>query len=130
MMLLITGERDWTDRDQVWQEISDELVGWDIARGEVMLSLGDCPTGVDKFALEWAENYGCPYIMHRAEWGKHGNAAGPMRNGRMVAAAAEHTGSRAGIAFWSGKTARSGTLDCMSQATAAGIYVRIVPRKT
>lgn len=41
--------------------------------------------GVDAVAIDWAVVNWCPFVEFRADWDKHGKAAGPIRNQRMLA---------------------------------------------
>lgn len=77
MILLVTGGRDYADRNLVWRVLDhillDELVH------------GGCKSGADFFADLWARNRGHKRVkIYEAEWDKHGNAAGPIRNAFML----------------------------------------------
>lgn len=77
---------------------------------------GGCPTGVDCMAKEWARTK--PGIMRyecKAEWSKYGNAAGPIRNGRMLEWKPDLV-----VEFPGGR----GTADMIRRAEAAGVPVR------
>ena len=74
--------------------------------------VGDCPQGVDAITAQWARNKAImkmalaprgaksdaqPFLqVEAADWGTHGKAAGPIRNGNLV--------SRCGflLAIWNG----------------------------
>ena|SRR5271156_3821389 len=45
---------------------------------------GDCPTGLDHWADEWAKARQIPVRKFPADWDKFGRAAGPIRNQQMV----------------------------------------------
>lgn len=124
MKLIVTGERDWTDREQVWRELTKFLRG---DPTQHVLVHGDCPTGADRFADEWGAANGI--LTHafkvRPDLDGPWPGAGPKRNRRMVDA---HRDADGGLAFWSGRREKSGTLDCASYMTECGIPVRIVPR--
>src|SRR5690606_4102450 len=53
------------------------------------IAVGDCPTGIDALVRETRPRA----LRVRADWQTHGRRAGPERNGRMVAWAAEVPGS-------------------------------------
>lgn len=121
MRVLLTGERDWDDEFRIEQTIDLLLV--EFQEREIEFLLGDCPTGLDAFARAYCEREGIRHVVFFADWAALGGRAGPERNGRMVRA-----GAVLGVAFWSGRRDRSGTLDCLSQGTRLGIPFRIVPR--
>lgn len=48
-----------------------------------LLIHGDC-RGVDRLAAAWAQRAGIPTLAFPADWRRHGRAAGPIRNQRML----------------------------------------------
>jgi hypothetical protein len=89
--ILVTGSRDWSDRWVVAKEIErflgerglmDPDMGMSI--GKVVIVHGDCPTGADFWAKEWAINEWQSEEPHPANWRILGEAAGPVRNQIMV----------------------------------------------
>lgn len=70
--------------------------------------------GVDWHARQWAESRGVPCQTVKAEWTKHGKAAGPIRNQEMADMRPDRV-----VAFPGG----SGTADMVQRAEAAGIPV-------
>ncbi len=86
--------------------------------GEVLINVGDCPTGVDKVVYNFLNDQ---YEVQTfgAGWKAHGKAAGPIRNKEMI-----HS-SGALIAFWDGIS--KGTKNCIKCATDKGIPVLIMP---
>lgn len=81
--ILITGSRDWTDRDTIWRALGDTVAPLDITRETVLVS-GACPTGADAIAETWARKYGLTIERHPANWQLEGKRAGFIRNARMV----------------------------------------------
>lgn len=71
--------------------------------------------GADAVAARWAERHNVPAMAFPANWKKHGKAAGPRRNAKMIAEGRPDVV----IAFPGGR----GTADCVRQARAAGIEV-------
>lgn len=80
MRVLVTGSRDWVDRDFIWDVLNKTFT----EAGNTLVH-GDCPTGADHFADEWAKCQ--PDIViekYPADWKKYGRSAGPRRNKQMV----------------------------------------------
>lgn len=91
--ILITGSRDWQDRDAIWRALGDTVGPIDITRETVLVS-GACPRGADALAEEWARKYGLTIERHPANWQLEGKRAGFIRNARMV-----HLGADVCLAF-------------------------------
>lgn len=110
MIVAVTGGRGYADKAAVWRELD--------ALAPHLLLVGDCPTGADRYALEWAEclnpDHGCLPQIFCADWAKHGKAAGPIRNREMLAAKPDML-----LAFPGGR----GTADCVRQARQLGVAV-------
>lgn len=80
MRILITGSRDWDDRDRLWGALNEAA-----SEHGVTLVSGACPSGADLMAEEWAECQPDVTIeRHPAEWDKYGKSAGFRRNAEMV----------------------------------------------
>lgn len=60
------------------------------------------------------------YEVFRADWDKHGKAAGPIRNQEML----DNGKADALVAFWDGKS--PGTKDMIRRAKRKGIKVKVV----
>lgn len=116
MRVLVTGSRDWADKEHVAEAL---IEAWEQAlEGEFpTLVSGACPTGADAIAEALAEEWGWPVERHPADWARHGKAAGPLRNREMV-----ERGADVCLAFPLGVS--RGTRGCMALAKAAGIEVR------
>lgn len=71
--------------------------------------------GADEGAARWGESEHLRVVAFHADWKKHGKAAGPIRNARMIAEGKPDVV----IAFPGGR----GTADMVRQAEAAGIPV-------
>lgn len=111
--ILVTGSRDWTDRQTVWDALAP------IARAlpadqDLVLVHGGCPTGADAMCDEWARGFGAVIEVHPANWAKHGRAAGPIRNAEMV-----NAGADLALAFI--KNGSRGASHTAALAEAAGI---------
>ncbi|MBI2806512.1 MAG: DUF2493 domain-containing protein [Planctomycetes bacterium] len=112
MRVLVTGGRDFGDR-VLLVEALDRLHATHVF---TVLIHGDA-SGADRLAGEWATATGIPVEAHPAEWKKHGRAAGPIRNSKMLEEKPELV-----IAFPGGK----GTADMVKKAKAAGLEVVII----
>lgn len=71
--------------------------------------------GADRIARTWAYHSGHTVHTFQADWKKHGRAAGPIRNQKMLAAGKPDIV----VAFPGG----SGTADMVSRARAAGVKI-------
>ncbi len=113
---VITGSREHDHRLM-------DLVCYTLALAEPdFLILGDCPTGVDSFALAWAAINHVKFKRHYADWrGPLGKKAGPARNAAMVA-----HGVLLGAETIAFPRGGPGTLDCMRKARRAGLPLHII----
>jgi hypothetical protein len=131
--ILVTGSRDWVDSDPIYAALQ-AAGAWLHARGvwrsgersaELVLVHGDA-RGLDRMAADIATSWGWTPEPHAADWNRHGNAAGPIRNAEMVALGADIC-----LAFPfprpAGKHGKSGTEDCYTRALAIGIPTFITP---
>jgi predicted Rossmann-fold nucleotide-binding protein len=110
MKVLVCGGRDFRSPAQVWREL-DKLHS---ERGFTALMQGGA-RGVDTFAREWAATKpGIQRYVCRADWNKHGKAAGPIRNARMLEWKPDLV-----VAFPGGR----GTSDMIAQSRRAGVEV-------
>lgn len=80
----MTGSRDWRDRDSVWSSLGDIAETMAEPIGALVVVHGDCVTGADRFASEWAASVGAVEEPHPADWVRWGKKAGPRRNREMV----------------------------------------------
>jgi len=113
MKVLVCGGRDFQSPAQVWRAM-DALHS---LYGFTAIMQGGAK-GVDAMARDWAatkpeiQRYVC-----KADWEKHGKAAGPIRNARMLEWKPDLV-----VAFPGGR----GTENMVEQATRAGVPVRRV----
>lgn len=139
--VLVTGSRTWDDR----QAVADALLdAWhdatQVISEQVQFTVvhGDCPTGADAMAKQWAIENGVFHVAVPADWAapcdatctpehrkvssRHGDycpLAGHRRNQLMVDMGADLV-----LAFH--RSNSRGTADCIRRAKKAGIPVRIL----
>ena len=78
LVVVVTGSRDWTDRNRVYSAL--DLLGPD-------LLIEGGAKGADKLARDWADNRGVWCVEVPALWSSHGRTAGPKRNQFMLSVA-------------------------------------------
>ncbi|MEU9259026.1 SLOG family protein [Streptomyces sp. NPDC048212] len=118
--VIVTGSRDLLDGNKVWDELEELLPDF----GPLFIRHGACPTGADRFASIWCNDFYGPNegvfeIKHPANWDLHGKAAGPIRNREMV-----HAGADLCLAFPLGES--RGTWNCVNECKKAGIPVKVI----
>lgn len=106
--ILVCGGRGYADHARVHEVLYLH------AAGASAILQGGAP-GADRLARDWAEANGILSWTIPAEWRKHGKAAGPIRNQRMLDAGEPALV----IAFPGGR----GTADMVRRARAAGVPV-------
>ena len=109
--IIVCGGRDYADRARVF-EVLDHIL---LTRGISEVIQGECPTGADRWAREWALNRDVPLTRCRAEWENYGKRAGPIRNRHMLTLKPDGV-----VAF---DTGGRGTLDMITAAQEAGVPV-------
>lgn len=110
MRLLVSGSRDFVDRDLLAQLLTRK---W-MEHEDLIIVHGDCPSGLDRLARSWARWEGIPDEPYPADWNKYGKAAGPIRNQEMI-------DSKPDEAWFFPVGAARGTRDCFERAERAGI---------
>lgn len=108
--VIVCGSRKWTDREAISSRLFD--------LGPSIIVHGNA-AGADRIAGQEAQKLGLLVEPHPADWERHGNQAGPIRNNEMALAGADLC-----IAFWDGQSA--GTKDMMARAKLRGIPVEVV----
>ncbi len=116
LRVLVCGGRDYGNRDH----IHNTLCRLDAERGPIGVVIHGAATGADHEGMIWAQMMAESgrKIMHapfRADWRRHGRAAGPLRNQRML----DEGRAELVIAFPGGR----GTADMVRRARAAGVEV-------
>ena len=109
MKTIIAGTRDYSDYRGLWLAIQE--LPWKITE---VLS-GGC-LGVDQLGEIWARSEQIPCVQFKPDWGKHGKAAGPIRNREMA------QNAEALLAIWDGKS--KGTKNMIDTAIDEGLRVQ------
>lgn len=133
-VVLVTGGRDYRHRAKLWRFLDRVRRDYNL----VLLVAGECPTGTDLFAKQWAEARGIAYRGYPADWTNmdarpcikryradgecYNAAAGGVRNGYMLT----HSGANLVVAT----AGRSGTQDMRKRAKRAGVTILDVDYST
>lgn len=120
MRVLVTGSREITDEDLVFDALSD-LFESEIRFDDFTVIHGNA-RGADKIAGQWARSlkrYGVHEEIHPADWDAHGKAAGPIRNQEMV-----DSGVDLCLAFFKDGAGNVGTSHCVNTAILAKIRIK------
>lgn len=115
MRVLVCGGRDYKDRERLYDVLYKHIGAQGHPDNPRDVVIVGCAKGADTLAEEWAEYVGCRVKRFPADWNKHGNAAGPIRNQQMI----DEGNPKLVIAFPGGR----GTADMVRRARAAGIKV-------
>lgn len=113
MRVLVCGGRDYSDQTRVFKE----LIFLRTSPGKLIIIEGGA-SGADALAADFAKRYWVEHIQFKADWGKHGKAAGPIRNQQMI----EEGKPDLVLAFPGG----IGTANMIKQSKAAGIKVIVI----
>lgn len=110
MRVLVCGGRDYSD----YGKVNRTLRGlWLSPERDVIIYGG--ASGADRLAREWAEEHFIASQCFQADWTKHGKAAGPLRNQKML----DEGKPDLVVAFPGG----NGTADMVRRAKQAGVPV-------
>lgn len=119
MKVLVTGSRNWINREVVERELARLPAGTVVVHGA-------CETGADAIADEVATELGLQVRRYPADWSR-GKSAGPTRNSEILRQ--EHRPGdpiTLGLAFTEDLRRSRGTFDMVSKARAKGIKVTIL----
>lgn len=112
MKVLVCGGRDFHDREMV------SRVLWAMFGDTITTIIHGGAEGADRCAHDYALAHGIPIWEFQADWRKHGRAAGPIRNQRMLdIGQPQHV-----VAFPGSK----GTANMVALARAAGVEVTCI----
>lgn len=111
MRVLVCGSRSFNNYELLEKVLNDYNISI-IIEGEAR--------GADTLARIFGERHRIPVLPFPAEWDKHGKAAGPIRNTRML-----NEGKPDFVIAFRGTNSR-GTQNMIDQARKAGIETRII----
>lgn len=126
-VVLVTGNRNFRDFELLNNALDYHLAEYGI------LIVGDAE-GADNLSLYVAKRFNPGWIveMYEADWGRHGKAAGPIRNQEMVehAAGSRDRGMRVIVLGFATETsvefaATGGTADCLRRVRKAGLPYKL-----
>ena len=117
LVVVVTGGRYFKDRSLVFHTLSTLRAE---CRRCLVIIEGGCLTGADALAREWLKLHKRPEFIEgmteHADWNRHGRAAGPIRNRKML----EEYEPDLVVAFEGGR----GTQSCIDIAKELSITVR------
>lgn len=123
MRILISGSRDMPENQEsknlVCQAIVDAMGTGDFYWDDITVITGGAK-GADTVAHDLARGLGAKTVVIMADWKRHGNGAGPIRNGKMLDLQPDLV-----IGFTLGKSV--GTRNCLKQAKMRGIDTIQIP---
>lgn len=79
---MVTGWRYWAALDSVWRVLNH--VREKAPFPDITLGVGDCPSGADLYAFQWAKAYGVSCRRFEANWKDLRKRAGMVRNQFMI----------------------------------------------
>lgn len=118
--VLVCGDRNWRDRLFLCEVLDTfhRLLHFEcVIEGEAK--------GADSMARQWAERARVPVLSFPADWQTHGKAAGPIRNGRMLAEGMPTLV----LAFHDDIEASKGTKDMVARARRANVPTFVLTRR-
>lgn len=113
MLVLICGDRNWTDRQKVAARLAALPDGATIIHGACR--------GADRISGEESLRRGFSVKEFPADWEKYGKSAGPIRNDTMLVQKPDLV-----IAFHPNLAESKGTADTVRKARLQGIPVEVI----
>lgn len=121
MRIIIAGSRTFDDYALLKRTMDKIIAHVKRGKGDTSIKIiSGGAKGADKLGEWWAYKNMISYEVFQADWGKHGKAAGPIRNQEMI----DEGKADALIVFWDGKS--PGTKDMIGRARKAGLKIKIV----
>jgi len=114
--IIVNGSRDYNNYDDFstimdsWmEERQDKFV-----HAKIIFISGKARNGADNMVIRWCVDHSYPWIEMPADWEKHGNSAGMIRNIDMAVVAATSRIKGMLVSFWDAKS--RGTRQMISTA--------------
>ena len=123
MRLIIAGSR-WVPVEEAYQMVC-EAIGVSTAyfnNAQISQIVSGNNGGIDIAGEEWAKRRGITCKLFPADWGAHGKAAGPIRNGLMAVYA------DALLAIWDGMSGGTSDMIHKMNGRRKPVYVHMVKR--
>jgi hypothetical protein len=114
MRVLVCGDRNWKDDVPIWAALCQLSKDSTVIVG--------CCRGADYLGFETAKALRLSIEKYPPDWEKHGKAAGPIRNQRML----DEGKPDLVLAFHPDIENSKGTKDMVSRAKKAGVTVKII----
>lgn len=113
MIVVVCGDRTWTDYNAIYFELAALPKGTTIVHGACR--------GADMIAGVAARDLGLPVKEFPADWEKYGRAAGPIRNREMLSLCPDLV-----LAFHDDLNPSRGTKNTVEEARRRGIPAKLV----
>lgn len=116
---VITGCRDYADEDHIKSVLNEKMKKE--GKPDEFVHGGCC--GVDNIGGKWAKENNIPVKVFKADWGKYGKSAGPIRNSEMANYCKSEDKESTCIAFWDNKS--KGTKNMINTCSKLDISTEI-----
>lgn len=123
MRILITGDRNWTDKEFI-NKVLREL--WYEDEYDDLVIIHGCAKGADSIAGEIGKQNSQNVVEFPADWDKYGKAAGPTRNQQML----DEGKPELVLAFHDNIELSKGTKHMVKISQKAGIETRVYSHST
>lgn len=82
MRILVTGSRDWQDKDAIRRALL--AIAQNVGQGDLITVVHGDAAGADRIAGDVAIEQGWEIDVYPADWDRYGKRAGPIRNSAML----------------------------------------------
>lgn len=117
MRILVCGDRNWKNKELI-EKVLLNIVQ---SKNESFLIIHGACRGADQLAGEVAEKLNINILEFPAQWNKYGNAAGPIRNQKML----DEEKPDLVIAFHNNISQSKGTGDMIKRSKMANIPIKV-----